>query len=93
MEKEQARTSKAKSSTVKPAKSVSDSCRSARASTEAKIAELDQMWSDRFIQLQALLMARTLDRELTVQIVKVAPTDSPPAGMVRTSDPFIKPAD
>ena len=38
-------------------------------------------------------MARTLDREPTFQTVKVAPTHSPPAGVVRSTNPFIKPAD
>ena len=93
MEKEKATTSKAKSSTDKPAKPVSDSSRSARASTDSKIAELNQKWSHRFNRIEALLMARTLDREPTFQTVKVAPTHSPPAGMVRSPDPCIKPAD
>ena len=38
-------------------------------------------------------MARTLVRELTFQTVNIAPTHSPPAGAVRSPDPFIKPAD
>ena len=35
-------------------------------------------------------MARTLDREPTFQTVKVAPTQSPPAGAVRSTDPFFR---
>ena len=47
VEKEKATTSKAKSSTDKPAKSGTDS-RLAKVSTDAKISELDQKWSDPF---------------------------------------------
>ena len=60
-EKEKAPATRAKLSTDKPAKSVSDS-RSARASTDAQIEELNQKWSNCFNWLEALLMARTLDR-------------------------------
>ena len=91
VEKEKATTTKAKLSTEKPAKSVSDS-RSAKASTDAKIVELDQKWSDHFNKLEALLIPSTLDRELTFQTVEVAPTHSPPADIVRSTNPFIKPA-
>ena len=60
-EKKKVEKEKAKSSTDKPAKSGTDS-RSAKASTDARIEELDQKWSDRFDWLEALLLARTLDR-------------------------------
>ena len=82
---------KEKAAASKPDKSSTDS-RSARASIDARIDELDQEWLD---QLGALLMARTLDRsqEPTFQTIKVAPTHFPPAGAVRTTDPVIKPAD
>ena len=63
VEKEKAPSKKpAKSSPDKPAKSVSGR-RWARASTDTRINELDQKWSDHFNQLEALLMARTLDRQ------------------------------
>ena len=91
VEKEKA-TTKAKSYTDESAKSVLDS-RSAKASTDTKLAELDQKWSERFNRLEALLMARTLDKESTFQMVKVAPCHSPPAGAVKSIDPFIRPAD
>ena len=45
----------------KPAKSLADS-RPAKLSTDFRIDELDQKWSDRFNRLEALLMPRTLDR-------------------------------
>ena len=90
MEKDKGSTSKAKPSYERPVKPADKPTKS---STDSKIAELDQKWSDRFIHLEALLMARTLDNEPTFQTVKVEPTHSPPAGVVRSSDPFIEPAD
>ena len=57
------------------------------------MVQTDQKWSDHFNKLEALLMARTLDWEPTFQTVKVAPTHSPPASVVRSTNPFSKPAD
>ena len=62
-------------------------------STDLKIAVLDQKWSDRFNHLEALLLAKTLDKEPTFQTVKVAPSHSPLAGVVKSTQPFIKPTD
>ena len=61
-------------------------------STDSRFAELDQKWSGRFNWLEALLMARTLDRpqDPTFSTVKVALTHTPPANVVRT-DLFLKP--
>ena len=94
VEKEEAPATRAKSSIDKPAKCGTDS-RSAKASNDARIEELDQKWSDQFNLLEALSLARTLDRsqEPNFQIVKVATTHCPPAEVVRTTDPFIKLAD
>ena len=67
----------------------------AAVSTDQKFQELDQKWSDRFNWLEALLLAKTLDRpqqEPTFSTVKVVPTHSPPANVIR-SEPFINPAD
>ena len=80
--KDKPTTSKAKAGSDKSVKSESKSA------TETKIAELDQKWSDRFNRMEALLMARTL--EPTFSTVKVTPTHSPPAGAVKTTDPFMK---
>ena len=93
VEKEKASTSKSVKPTDKPAKSSSES-RPAKASTNARIDELDQKWSDRFNLLDVLLLAKTLDRpqELTFQTIKVATTHSPPASVVRSTERFIKPA-
>ena len=73
----------------KPAKSTSHQPSS---STDCRIQELDQMWSDQFNRLEALL--RTLDRpqEPTFSTVKVAPSHGPPVNVIRT-EPFLKPAD
>ena len=70
VDKEKATTSKTKPSTDKPVKT-SDS-KAGKASTDAKITKLDQRWSVGFNGLEALLMARTPDREPTFQTVKVA---------------------
>ena len=90
VEKDKVSTSKSKPSTDKPVKTTE---KPAKSSTDSKIPELDQKWLDWFNRLETLLMARTLDREPTFQTVNVAPTHSPPAGVVRSTDPFIKPAD
>ena len=90
VEKEKAATSKAKLCIDKPTKPVPDSSRSAKASTDARFAELNQKWSDRFNRLEALLLTTTLDKEPTIQTVRVAPTHSPPAGAVKSTEPFIR---
>ena len=81
-----------KKKSVKPKPSTSTA---AAVSTDQKFQELDQKWSDRFNRLEALLLAKTLDRpqqEPTFSTVKVVPTHSPLANVTR-SEPFINPAD
>ena len=51
-----------KSSSSRPASSTTDQGKSTAPSTESRISDLDRKWSDRFNRLEALLMARTLDR-------------------------------
>ena len=87
----------AKSSSDKPAKSSSDS-RSAKSSADTKIDSLDQKWSERFNQLEALLHDRSLDKpqEPTFQTVKVTRSHTAPVGSVKVTDPSnrpIKPVD
>ena len=56
------------------------------------IEVLDKKWSDRFNRLEALLLAKTIDRpqEPTFSAVKVTPTHAPPASAIRP-EPFMKP--
>ena len=79
---------------VKPDKSSKSSSHRPSSSTNSKIEELDQKWLDRFNRLEALLLARTLDRpqELIFSTVKVTPSHGPPANVVST-EPFLNPAD
>ena len=83
---------KKKSVKSKPSTSFS---RPAAVSTDQRFEELDQKWLDRFNRLEALLLAKTLDRpqlEPTFNTVKVVPAHSLPANVIR-SEPFIKPTD
>ena len=59
---------------VKPDKSVKTSHRPSADSTDQKLDAMEQKWSDRFNRLEALLFAKTLDREPTFSAVKVTPT-------------------
>ena len=80
-----------KSNAEKPSKS---SVKPHKSSVDSRIDDLDQRWSDRFSRLEALLLAKTLDRpEPAFTSVKVAPAHSPPAGSVISSKPFIRPSD
>ena len=78
-EKKKVEDKKSSSKSVKSDKSTkssstASSSRPATVSTDHRIDELDQEWSDRFNRLEALLMARILDRpqEPTFSFVKVA---------------------
>ena len=55
---------------------------------------MEQKWSDWFNRLEALLLAKTIDRpqETTFSAVKVTPTHAPLANVIRT-EPFLKPSD
>ena len=52
---------------------------------------LDANWSERFSQLEAVLVAKTLEEvaEPTFQTVKVTSTKKPSAGAVDTGGPFL----
>ena len=94
----------ASSKSVKPDKSVKSPSRPASSSsstgqgkstapsTDSKLSDLDKKWSDRFNRLEALLMAKTLDRpqEPVFGTVKVTPSHAPPADLIRP-EPFIQP--
>ena len=65
-----------------------------KSSADSRIDELDLKWSERFNRLEVLLIAKPLDRqEPTFAPVKVTPTHTPPVGVGRSSDPFIRPTD
>ena len=76
---------------VKPDKPVKSSHRPSAESTDQKLEVMEQKWSNRFNRLEALLLAKTLDREPTFSTVKVAPTHAPPATAI-SSEPFIRPS-
>ena len=81
------------SKSVKPEKSGKSTSRrpSSSDSTDQKLEVMEQKWLDR---LEALLLAKSLDRpqEPVFSAVKVAPPHAPPANVVRTQ-PFLKPSD
>ena len=101
---ESKKSSSSTSKSTKPEKSVKSSCnrpssssttdqsRSTTSSADAKISDLDRKWSDRFNRLEALLMAKTLEKpqDPVSGTVKVTPAHAPPANVVRP-DPFLKP--
>ena len=83
-----------KSSSNRPSTtSTTDQGKSATSSTDSRISDLDRKWSDRFNRLEALLMAKTLNKpqDPVFSTVKVTPSHAPPANVVRP-DPFLKPA-
>ena len=84
--------SSTKHSKEKPVKSPTSNPH--RSSADTRIEELDQKWSDRFNRLEALLLAKTLDKpEPTFGMVKVTPTTSPPVGITISTEPFIRPTE
>ena len=61
-------------------------------STDAKITEPDNKWSERFSRLEALIMAKSFEPTPTFSsTVKVGPTHSPPHDVENVSEPFIRP--
>ena len=81
-----------KSSNRPASTSTTDQGKSTTSSTDAKISDLDRKWSDRFNRLEALLMAKTLEKpqDPMFSTVKVTPAHAPPANVVQP-DPFLKP--
>ena len=59
-------------------------------STDAKIADLDSKWSERFNRLEALLLSKTFQPTFSSE-VKLAPSHSPPTNIPRDSEPFFQP--
>ena len=77
------------SKSVKPEKSGKSTSHrpSPSDSTDEKLEVMEQKWSDRFNRLEALLLAKTLDRpqEPVFSAVKVTPTHAPPTNVISTS--------
>ena len=61
-------------------------------STDSKISELDQKWSERFNRIEALLLSKSLQPSFTSE-VRVSPAHTPPAGIRKDSEPFFQPVD
>ena len=59
-------------------------------STETKLAELDQKWSEHFNRLEVLFLSKTLQPAFSSE-VKVTSPHSPPANIPRDSEPFFQP--
>ena len=72
------------SSNRPPTTSTTDQVKSTTSSTDSRISDLDRKWSDRFNRLEALLMAKTLDKpqDPVFSTVKVTPAHAPPANVV-----------
>ena len=77
---------KEKASTSKTIKPIASSSK-----VDSKIAELNQKWSDRFNQLEVLLLARTIEPTFSAN-VKVTPTHLTTASAAHSTEPFIRPA-
>ena len=79
-------------SSNRPASTSTTDHKSTTSSADAKISDLDRKWSDRFNRLEALLMAKTLEKpqDPVFSTVKVTPAHAPPANVVQP-DPFLKP--
>ena len=60
-------------------------------STDTKIAELDDKWSEHFNRLEALILAKNFEPTFSAN-VKVTPTHSPPSSVENVSEPFIRPS-
>ena len=59
-------------------------------STDSKISQLDEKWSERFIKLEALLLARSFQPTFSSD-VRLSPTHSPPSGITKDTEPFFQP--
>ena len=57
-------------------------------STDSKISELDQKWSERFNRIESLLLSKSLQPSFTSE-VRVSPAHTPPAGIRKDSELFL----
>ena len=61
-------------------------------STDTKISQLDEKWSERFSRLEVLLISKSFQPSFSSE-VHVTPTHSPPAGIAKDTEPFFQPTD
>ena len=61
-------------------------------STDSKISQLDDKWSERFNRLEALLLSKSFQPSFS-SAVRVTPTHSPPADIAKDTEPFFQPTD
>ena len=59
-------------------------------STDSKISQLDEKWSERFSRLEALLLSKSFQPTFSSE-VRVTPTHSPPTDIAKDSEPFFQP--
>ena len=59
-------------------------------STDSKISQLDEKWSERFNRLEALLLSKSFQPTFSSE-VRVTPTHSPPTDIAKDSEPFFQP--
>ena len=61
-----------------------------KSTTDKKMEELDQKWSDRFNRLEALLLSKSFQPTFS-SAVKVTSTHSPPSSIAKDTEPFFQP--
>ena len=59
-------------------------------SSDSKISQLDEKWSERFDRLEALLLSKSFQPSFSSEI-RVTPTHSPPASINKDTEPFFQP--
>ena len=70
----------------------SSPAKSSKVSTDSKLEAMDLRWSERFIRLEATLLAKSINQpEPSFQPVKITPVKPPPAGAVDNTEPFFAP--
>ena len=58
--------------------------------TDSRYDELDKKWTDHFNRFEALFIAKTLQPTFSIE-VKLTPSHSPPASILKDSEPFFQP--
>ena len=58
-------------------------------STDSKISQWEEKWSERFNKLEALLLAKSFQPTFSSEVC-LSPTHSPPSGITKDSEPFFQ---